>query len=107
MLLEKGAISTMKKKYVFVGRGLSHVGGQEFSQFGQRAEFTDDFAREVILGGAAFITLEDYESLEIDPEHVARYFNESYLGEIPNELDSKRCEAEDLFRRNKAEFEAR
>ena len=94
----------MKQRYRFVGRGVSNVGDQQFNSFGQCAEFTDAYAREVYLGGAAFITQEQFDSLEFEQQDLLQYFNEFYCGEVPAELEEKVRLAQAIYRDSRAEL---
>ncbi len=48
--------------YRFVGRS-SEVGEMQFRHVGEQAEFTEELYTQVLLGGAAFITEEEFESI--------------------------------------------
>jgi hypothetical protein len=53
------------EKYFFVGV-VSHAGGLEYNAVGQRADFTDEYFRDVIVGGASFLPENDFNEIFSD-----------------------------------------
>lgn len=55
----------------FVGRS-SDIGEMQYRHVGEQAEFADEFYTEVLLGGAPFITEEEFAALEFTPDDLSR-----------------------------------
>ncbi len=89
------------KPYRFVG-AYSVIGDMEFRVFGSKASFSDEQFKEVSLGGAAFITEEDFEAIDIPEEMLNKYCSINYFGAIPLELTVKMEAARDKFRQSRA-----
>lgn len=58
--------------YVFVGVK-SLIGDREFSEFGQRAQFTEAQYEQAVKGGAAFIEEVSFKKIGFTVEEIAAY----------------------------------
>jgi hypothetical protein len=73
------------EKYIFVGV-VSHAGGLEYNAVGQRADFTDEYFRDAVVGGAAFLPEEDFDEIFGDfPKELLLTYGDPYFFGTPSQ----------------------
>jgi hypothetical protein len=70
--------------YRFVGSACE-IGGVNYDQFGQRAQFTAQQAKDVLLGGGAFISEADFAALNVTQEEIDTY---GFMGGFPEPTEA-------------------
>jgi hypothetical protein len=93
----------MENLYRFVGRH-AVIGDREFTQFGAKAEFTEEDFLD-IAKKCAFISEADFDALEISPADLARYGSAHYYGTIPQAFADKVEKAREIYRTMRAGFQ--
>jgi len=81
----------------FVGRE-SDIGDRQYRNIGERAEFTDELYTQVLLGGAAFLTEEEFQNIGFSEDDLRRLRNNPDLvGDAEPELAEKILSARRKF----------
>jgi hypothetical protein len=76
--------------YVFCGSSVSDMMGVvSFRRFGQRAQLTEQQARDLALGGSAIVPAEKFDSLGFSEAELKRYAEFGTHGNAPAEFRTK------------------
>lgn len=79
---------------VFVGSLPSHMlGVVSFKSFGQRAEVTEEQARDLALGGSAILPVLDFEEAGFTPDELKKYSAFGSHSEAPIQFQEKKRHA--------------
>lgn len=86
--------------YRFVGRS-SEIGETQYRHVGEQGEFTDEFYTQVLLGGAPFITEEEFTVIGFTLDDLSRLRQNPDLESEP-ELSEKIRRARKKFTESRA-----
>ena len=90
----------------YVGSGCSQVGDREFDTVGQRAVFSEQGFREVVLGNAPFIAEEDFKRVGFTPDELSMYGQSGMRVDPPQSFNDKLGMAQQIFREVRARMES-
>ena len=81
----------------YVGSDCSQVGDREFDTVGQRAVFSEQGFREVVMGEAAFIVEEDFKRVGFTSDELSMYGQSGMRVDPPQSFNDKLSLAQQIF----------
>lgn len=96
----------MKKGYRFVGSACAIWGVAELSKFGQRIELLDEVAENVILGGAALITEEDFNVIGFSTDELTDFAFPGQRVNAPEDFKARETAAVLVFQNRRHDLQA-
>jgi len=82
----------------YVGGDCSSIGEREFDTVGQRAEFSEEIFREVVIGNAPFVTEEDFKRCGFTEEELEAFGPSGARVDPPQSFNDKLAMAQQMFR---------
>lgn len=82
----------------YVGGDSSVIGDREFDSVGQRAVFSEQGYREAVLGGAAFITEDDFKKLSLTVDEIEMHGPVGMRVDPPMSFCEKLARAQQIYR---------
>ena len=81
----------------YVGGDESSVGDRDFDTFGQKASFSEQSFKEVVLGGAAFIPEEAFQKLGITDKELEKWGSAGMRPEAPESFANKLLAGQQVY----------
>jgi hypothetical protein len=86
----------------YVGGDSSEIGEREFDAVGQRAAFSEQGYREAVLGGAAFITEEDFRKISFTVDEINLHGPVGMRVDPPTSFCEKLARAQQIYREDRS-----